>query len=78
MMIMISNKSKFFQETSLITKGRCSMEETKVPNQNEPAKKVYEKPMIISEEVFETLALACCKSDACRKYGFPRGLHGVS
>ena len=54
------------------------MEETKVPNQNEPAKKVYEKPMIISEEVFETLALACCKSDACRKYGFPRGLHGVS
>jgi len=41
-------------------------------------KKAYDKPKIISEEVFETLALACCKSDACKKYGFPRGLHGVS
>ncbi len=42
------------------------------------AKKVYEKPRIVSKEVFETLALACCKSNACRKYGFPRGLHGIS
>ena len=41
-------------------------------------KKAYNAPQIISEEVFETLALACCKSDACKKYGFPRGLHGVS
>jgi len=41
-------------------------------------KKVYQRPSIVSEEVFETLALACCKSSICRKYGFPRGLHGVS
>lgn len=54
------------------------MEERKVSHQNEPTKKAYEKPMIISEEVFETLALACCKSNACLRYGFPRGLHGVS
>jgi hypothetical protein len=54
------------------------MEKTKVVHQDEPTRKVYEKPMIISEEVFETLALACCKSNACVKYGFPRGLHGVS
>lgn len=54
------------------------MKESKVKNQKESAKKVYEKPGIISEEVFETLALACCKSNVCLKYGFPRGLHGVS
>jgi len=41
-------------------------------------KKVYQRPSIVSEEVFETLALACCKSSICRRYGFPRGLHGVS
>ena len=41
-------------------------------------KKGYQRPRIVSEEVFETLALACCKSNICRKYGFPRGLHGVS
>jgi len=41
-------------------------------------KRAYDKPKIVSEEVFETLALACCKSAVCQKYGFPRGLHGVS
>jgi hypothetical protein len=53
--------------------------EGKKPAAEKPtAKKTYERPGIISEEVFETLALACCKSNACAKYGFPRGLHGVS
>lgn len=41
-------------------------------------KKVYQRPRVVSEEAFETLALSCCKSNICRKYGFPRGLHGVS
>lgn len=54
------------------------MEEKKIPGPNNTAKKVYERPRIVSEEVFETLALACCKSNACLRYGFPRGLHGVS
>ena len=54
------------------------MEGKKTPSEKTTAKKSYEQPRIISEEVFETLALACCKSNACLKYGFPRGLHGVS
>ena len=54
------------------------MEENKIPHQQETTKKVYERPQIVSDEVFETLALACCKSNSCRQYGFPRGLHGVS
>lgn len=51
-------------------------EETKTIKKTE--KKVYEKPKVVSEEVFETLALACCKGNSCRTYGFPRALHGIS
>lgn len=54
------------------------MNEKKEQCLEKSVKKAYDKPKIVSEEVFETLALACCKSNACRKYGFPRGLHGVS
>ncbi len=54
------------------------MEGKKTPSEKTTVKKTYEQPRIISEEVFETLALACCKSNACLRYGFPRGLHGVS
>jgi hypothetical protein len=54
------------------------MEGKKTLSEKKPAKKTYEQPKIVSEEVFETLALACCKSNACLRYGFPRGLHGVS
>ncbi len=54
------------------------MEKKELQKEGIRMKKVYEKPKVISEEVFETLALACCKGNACKKYGFPRGLHGVS
>ena len=54
------------------------IEKNKIKKPEKVLKKDYKKPDIISEEVFETLALACCKADVCRKYGFPRGLHGVS
>lgn len=54
------------------------MEEKNQPVVVKAAKKDYEKPKIVSTEVFETLALACCKSNSCRRYGFPRGMHGVS
>ena len=54
------------------------MEEKKTLVSPKTGKKVYERPQIVSEEVFETLALACCKSTACERRAFPRGLHGVS
>ncbi len=54
------------------------MEKKKIEKKIVKTKKLYEKPKVVSEEVFETLALSCCKGDACIKYAFPRGLHGVS
>jgi|GEM_PF-6155322 len=54
------------------------MEEKKTTVVKPAVKKVYEKPQIVSEEVFETLALACCKSNNCKNFGLPRGMHAVS
>ncbi|MEW5803152.1 MAG: hypothetical protein AB1847_13725 [bacterium] len=54
------------------------MERKKILIEKAPAPKSYEPPRIISEEVFETLALACCKSNTCLRYSLPKGLHGVS
>lgn len=54
------------------------MEQKKTLSEKIAVRKAYERPQIVSEEVFETLALACCKSNACLRYGLPRGLHGVS
>lgn len=66
------------EENNIYNKERVMMDRKEIQEREKTGKKPYEKPKVVSEEVFETLALACCKGVSCERFGFPRGLHGVS